>query len=218
MTRAHASAPEASGRTFVGRKSELAELRAGLDRALAGRGQVFLVAGEPGIGKSELADRLATEAATRGAEGLWGRPWEGEGAPPYWPSAQIVGEYMDEREGGALESVCGAATPYMAQIIPELRNRLPDVPAPPPVDSEQARFRLFDAVTTFLKRAAETRPLVLVLDDLHWADKPSLLLLRFLAREMGEARLLVVAASRDVEVPRGQPVAEVLPSLRQART
>ena len=198
MTRAHASAPEASGRAFVGRKNELAELRAGLDRALAGRGQVFLVAGEPGIGKSELADRLGGEAASRGAEVLWGRSWEGEGAPPYWAWAQIIRAHMDEREGAALESIFGTATPYIAQIIPELRDRLPDLPAPPPLDSEQARFRLFDAVTTFLKRAAESRPLVLILDDLHWADKPSLLLLRFLAREMGEARLLVVAAYRDV--------------------
>src|SRR5262249_20812732 len=77
---------------------------------------------------------------------------------------------------------------------------------------------LFDAITMFLVRAADTRPLVLILDDLHWADKPSLLLLRFLAREMGGSRLLVVATYRDVEVSRGHPLAEVLPSLRQERT
>ena len=91
----------------------------------------------------------------------------------------------------------------MAQIVPELRDRQPDLPAPPPLDSEQARFRLFDAITTFLVRAAQTRPLVLILDDLHWADKSSLLLLRFLAREMVESRLLVLATYRDVEVSRG---------------
>jgi hypothetical protein len=220
MTRGRRNEPsgQAPGRVFVGRNPELGELRAGLDRAMAGRGSVLLVAGEPGIGKSELADRLGAEASTRGAEVLWGRSWEGEGAPPYWPWAQIIRSHVGEREGAALESTFGAATPYMAQIVPELRDRLPDLPVPPPLDSEQARFRLFDAITTFLDRAAETRPLVLILDDLHWADKPSLLLLRFLAREMVEARLLVVAIYRDVEVSRGHPLAEVLPALRQERT
>ena len=214
----HPSASAPLGRVFVGRKAELGELRAGLERAISGRGGVFLVAGEPGIGKSELADRLGIEAATRGVDVLWGRSWEGEGAPPYWPWAQIIRAHMGEREGAALESTFGPATPYMAQLVPELRERLPDLPAPPPLDSEQARFRLFDAITTYFKRAAETRPLVLILDDIHWADKPSLLLLRFLAREMVASRLLVVAIYRDVEVSRGHPLAEVLPSLRQERT
>jgi predicted ATPase len=220
MTRGRENPPssQAPGRVFVGRKPELGELRAGLDRAISGRGSVILLAGEPGIGKSELADRLGAEAATRGAEMLWGRSWEGEGAPPYWPWAQIIRAHVGEREGAALASVFGAAMPYLAQIVPELRDRLPDLPAPSPLDSEQARFRLFDAITTCLKRAAETRPLVLILDDVHWADKPSLLLLRFLAREMVESRLLVVAIYRDVEVSRGHPLAEVLPALRQERT
>src|SRR5262245_39755684 len=101
----HPSASAPPGRVFVGRTAELGELRTGLDRAIAGRGGVVLVAGEPGIGKSELADRLAAEAASRGAEVLWGRSWEGEGAPPYWPWAQIIRAHVGEREGTALESL-----------------------------------------------------------------------------------------------------------------
>jgi predicted ATPase len=209
---------QTSGRVFVGRQTELAALRAGLERAMTGRGGVCLVAGEPGIGKSELADRLATDAVARGAEVLWGRSWEGEGAPPYWPWAQILRTYVHERDGVGLEAIFGTATPYVAQVVPEIRDRLPDLPVPPPLDSEQARFRLFDAITTFLKSAAAVRPLVLILDDLHWADKPSLLLLRFLAREMTDSRLLIVGTYRDVEVSRGHPLAEVLPSLRQERS
>src|SRR5262245_24762383 len=212
------SPAEPPGRVFVGRKPELGELRARLDRALAARGSVVLVAGEPGIGKSELADRLGGEAASRGAKVLWGRSWEGEGAPPYWPWTQIIRAQLEDGEGTDLASIFGAATPYVAQIIPEVRDRLLDLPTPPPLDSEQARFRLFDAITTYLKRAAEIRPLVMILDDIHWADKSSLLLLRFLAREMVESRLLVLATYRDVEVSRGHPLAEVLPSLRQERT
>jgi tetratricopeptide (TPR) repeat protein len=205
-------------RVFVGRQTELAALRGALERALTGRGAVCLVAGEPGIGKSELADRLAVEAAARGAEVLWGRSWEGEGAPPYWPWVQIIRAYVQERAGVELDAIFGAATPYVAQIVPEIRERLPELPVPSTLDSDQARFRLFDAVTTFLTSAAGARPLVLVLDDMHWADKSTLLLLRFLAREVVAARLLVVAAYRDAEVSPGHPLSEVLPSLRQERS
>ncbi len=216
-------------RVFVGRGPELATLRAGLERAIAGRGGVLLMAGEPGIGKSELADQLAREAAACDATVLWGRAWEGEGAPPYWPWAQILRVQIHERSGAELKAIFGAATPYLAQILPEIHERLPDLPAPPPIDAEQARFRQFDAITAFLKSSAATqpaspeaaqgmRPLVLILDDLHWADKPSLLLLRFLAREIADSHLLVLGTYRDVEVSRGHPLAEVLPSLRQERT
>src|SRR5262245_829264 len=218
MTREQPSPAEPAGRVFVGRKPELGALRAGLDRAMAGHGGVFLVAGEPGIGKSELADRLGREATSRRAEVLWGRSWEGEGAPPCWPWTQIIRARLEDGEGADLASLFGAAMPYVEQIVPELSDHLPDLPAPPPLDSEQARFPRFDAITTFLVRAAQTRPLVLILDDIHWADKPSLLLLRFLAREIAESCLLVVATYRDVEVSRGHPLAEVLPSLRQERT
>src|SRR5262252_3715051 len=115
MVHGHPSPAEPPGRTFVGRQAKLGELRAALDRAIAGRGGVFLVAGEPGIGKSELADRLGIEAASRGVDVLWGRSWEGEGAPPYWPWAQIIRAHVGDREGAALESLFGAATPYVAQ-------------------------------------------------------------------------------------------------------
>src|SRR5262249_38560365 len=104
MTYEHALPAGPPGRVFVGRKSELAELRARLDRVLAGRGSVVLVAGEPGIGKSELADRLGAEAASRGAEVLWGRSWEGEGAPPYWPWAQIIRAHLEAGTGADLAS------------------------------------------------------------------------------------------------------------------
>src|SRR5262249_56125712 len=99
------------------------------------------------------------------------------GAPRYGPGAEIIRAHIGEREGAALEALFGAATtPYLAQLVPELRDQRPDLAAPPALDAEQARFRLFDAITTVLKHAAETRPLLLILDDLQWADTPSLLL------------------------------------------
>jgi predicted ATPase len=106
----------------------------------------------------------------------------------------------------------------VAQVVPEVRERLPDVPAAPPLDSEQARFRLYDSFAALLLRAAAERPIVLLLDDLHWADKASLLLLHFVAREITEARLLVVATYRDVEVSADHPLGELLPALRRERT
>jgi predicted ATPase len=108
--------------------------------------------------------------------------------------------------------------PYVAQVVPEVREVLPDLPAAPPLDSEQARFRLYDAVCTFLTSAAATTPLVLVLDDLHWADRSSLLLLQFVVREIAEARLLLLGTYREVEVSRGHPLGDVLPRLRRERT
>jgi hypothetical protein len=89
------------------------------------------------------------------------------GRPPTGPWAQIIRAHIGEREGAALEALFGAATPYLAQLVPELRDQRPDLAAPPPLDAEQARFRLFDTITTLLKRAAETRPLLLILDDLQ---------------------------------------------------
>src|SRR5262249_11681704 len=151
MTPEEPSPAEPPACVFVGRKPELGALRAGLDRAIAGRGGVFLVAGEPGIGKSALADPVGGEAASRRAAVSWGRAEEGDGRPPYWPWTQIIRARLEDGEGADLASLFGAAPPYVAQIVPELRDRLPDLPAPPPLDSEQARFRLFDTITTYLK-------------------------------------------------------------------
>ena len=170
----------------------------GLDDAFAGRGRLFLVAGEPGIGKSRLAEELVTQARARGARILVGRCWEAGGAPAYWPWVQSLRGYIGERDSESLREQLGAGARDVAQFLPELRELLPDLPEPPSLDPEAARFRLFDAVASFLTRAAEARPIVLVLDDLHAADEPSLLLLQFLVRGIGDSRLLVIGAYRDV--------------------
>ena len=195
---------------FVGRERELAELVAGLDDACAGRGRLFLLVGEPGIGKSRLAEELTAHARTRGARILIGRCWEAGGAPAYWPWVQSLRAYVREAEPDALRAQLGAGATDLAQIVPELRDLLPDLPEPPPLESEAARFRLFDAATEFLRTASESRPIVLVLDDLHAADAPSLLLLRFLARQLGSTRLLLLGAYRDVDPIPGQPLTEML--------
>jgi tetratricopeptide (TPR) repeat protein len=203
-------AAETAGGAFVGRERELAELLGGLDDAFAGRGRLFLLGGEPGIGKSRLAEELIAHAAGRGARVLVGRCWEAGGAPAYWPWVQSLRAYVREAEPDALRAQLAAGAADLAQIVPELRERFPDLPAPPSPGSEAARFRLFDAAAEFLRRASASRPIVLVLDDLHAADAPSLLLLRFLARQLGSTRILLLGAYRDVDPIPGQPLTEML--------
>jgi DNA-binding SARP family transcriptional activator len=204
------SARQAPRSVFVGRERELAELAGGLDDALAGRGRLFLLVGEPGIGKSRLAEELVAQAKARGARVLVGRCWEAGGAPAYWPWVQSLRAYVRDSDGAALRAQLGAGAADLAQLLPELRERFPGLSEPPSLESDAARFRLFDAVAEFLRRACESRPIVLVLDDLHAADAPSLLLLRFLTRELGSTRLFLLGAYRDVDPIPGQPLTEML--------
>jgi DNA-binding SARP family transcriptional activator/tetratricopeptide (TPR) repeat protein len=199
--------------TFVGRERELAELVGGLENAFAGRGRLFLLAGEPGIGKSRLADELVARAGARGARILVGRCWEAGGAPAYWPWVQALRPYLRDTDADSLRSQLRDGAAYVARLLPELRDLLADLPPAPSLESEGARFRLFDSMTAFLKRAAAERPLVLVLDDLHAADEPSLLLLQFVARELGDSRLLIVGAYRNVDPTLSEPLLTTLVEL-----
>jgi DNA-binding SARP family transcriptional activator len=200
---------------FVGRERELRELVGGLDAALAGTGRLFLVSGEPGIGKSRLLEQLARCARQRGADVLVGRCWEAGGAPPYWPWVQVLRAHMRACDPELLRSQLGRGAPDIAQLLPELNELYGGLAAPPSGDPEGARFRLFEAATSFLRAAALPRPLVLVLDDLHAADTPSLLLLRFLADSLPDARLLVIGAYRDVDPSLRDPLAETVTELRR---
>jgi DNA-binding SARP family transcriptional activator len=204
---------EPSRGAFVGREAELAELVAGLDDAFAGGGRVFLLVGEPGIGKSRLAEELAGTARARGARVLVGRCWEAGGAPAYWPWVQSLRAYVRRADSPSLRAQLGPGAAHVAQLLPELHDLFPDVGEPTAVEPESARFRLFEATTSFLATASRTCPLVLLLDDLHAADEPSLLLLQFLARELGDSRLLVIGAYRDVDPTPRNPLTAALAEL-----
>jgi DNA-binding SARP family transcriptional activator/tetratricopeptide (TPR) repeat protein len=211
------AASERSRVDFVGRKRELGELAGALDDAFAGSGQLVMLVGEPGIGKSRLADELIGKAGAGGARVIVGRCWEAGGAPAYWPWVQSLRAYIGETEPEELREQLAEGAPDLAQLLPELRELFPDLPEPPPLEPEGARFRLFEAVSAFLRRATSARPLVLVLDDLHAADEPSLLLLRFVARELGDNRLLVVCAFRDVAPTMRDPLVATVAELFRER-
>jgi len=184
---------------FVGRERELAQIVAALDGAAAGRGQLMMLAGEPGIGKTSVADRASAAATERGFTVLWGRCWEAGGAPAYWPWLDIIAELARALDEATLVRVLGDGAPLLGEIVPELRARLPATPAgaAPPV--EEGRFRLWRAVSALVHEATKAKPALLVLDDLHAADQSSLSLLHFLARQLRPMRVLLLASYRDVE-------------------
>jgi len=223
--RGASSAPELRsrvGRTagvFVGRDQEMLDLRAALDDALAGQGCLVTLVGEPGIGKTRAAQELGAIGETQGALVLWGNCYEGEGAPPYWPWIQLLRQYISAHDAESLLSQMGPAAAIIAEVVPELRDKLPDLEPPSALDSgAETRFRLFDSISVFFKRASQTNPLVLVLEDLHWADRSSLLLLEFVAKDIGSMKVLLLGTYRDVEVTRRHPLSQTLGNLVRAQS
>jgi DNA-binding winged helix-turn-helix (wHTH) protein len=209
---ATAAQPQAAD-VFVGREAAMAELRQGLAEAIAGRGRLLLLVGEPGIGKTRTAEEIAAEAARRGVGVVTGRCYEGEGAPAFWLWVQVLRACVHERDTARLRAELGPGAADVAGLVPELRQRYPDLPDSPVIPAEQARFRLFDGIATFLHNASTAQPLLVVLDDLHWADPSSLQVLQFLARALRRSHMLVVGAYRDVELRRDHPLAQVLGEL-----
>ena len=213
-------APRVAGRTatpFVGREQELGALRTALDEAVAGRGSLRMLVGEPGIGKTRLAGQVSVYARVRGVQPLFGRCYEGEGGVPYMPWVEALRSYVLERPPDDLRAELASGASDIAKLVPEVRDLVPDVPASASLEPEQERFRLFDSVSAFLTNASRSAPLLVVLEDLHWADKPSLLLLQHLVRRVGGERILLLGTYRDVDLDRRHPLAEVLSSLRAER-
>ena len=185
---------------FVGRERELGELIAGLEDARAGRGRLFLLVGEPGIGKSRLAEELIAQAEARGTRVLIGRCWEAGGAPAYWPWTQALSALAHEVEPERLRGQLAHDGAELVRLVPELRDRLPELPVPTGPHGEGARFRLLAAVAAFLRSCASSMPLTIFLDDLHAADEPSLLLLRFVVGQLAGSAILIVGCCRDTEI------------------
>jgi tetratricopeptide (TPR) repeat protein len=198
---------------YIGREHEIRELRVALHEAMAGKGHLFMLVGEPGSGKTRMTEQLATYARLCDAQVLTGSCYEGEGAPAFWPWMQVIRSYANEQEPEGLMSAMGTGATDIAQIVSDVRERLPDLPSLPTLEPEQARFRLFDSITTFLKNISRQHPLVVILDDLHWADKASLLLLQFLARELKDVPMLVIGTYRDIELGRHHPLSQTLAEL-----
>ena len=201
---------------FVGRGQEMAQLNRALEESMAGQPHLTMLVGEPGIGKTRTSQEIASYALSLGARVLRGRCHENMGTPPYWPWVQGIVSYVRDCDPERLRSEMGAGASDIAEIMPDLRTILPGLEPSASLEPEQARMRLFDSIVMFLKSAARSQPLVLVLDNLHWADMSSLLLLEFASQELGETRILTICTYRDTEVSLEHPLSRTLGELTKA--
>jgi eukaryotic-like serine/threonine-protein kinase len=197
----------------IGRDAELRILTRHLDEALAGRGSLILIGGEPGIGKTCLISALADAARLRGALVLTGHCYEAEGSPPYTPFIEMLETSIRHGSRDTLRFSLGEEAPEIARILPELRQMYPDIPPALDLPPDQQRRFLFNAYRAFVERVSRLTPVVSVFEDLHWADEPTLLLLEHLAKSVSEIPRLFIATYRDTDLEVGRPFARTLESL-----
>ncbi|WP_458320070.1 BTAD domain-containing putative transcriptional regulator [Mycolicibacterium brisbanense] len=197
---------------FVGRESELSHLTYAWQATLTGGTRAVLVAGEPGVGKTRLAGEWSCRAYQEGAVVLYGRCDEDLGAP-YQPFAESLRMLVPCVGGSRLRGLRGVEA--LLPLVPGLLDALPDLAAPTPTDPDTERYALFDAVVALLEIASAAVPIVLVLDDLHWAAKPTLLLLRHVLRFGEHARVQVVGTYRSTDLDRSHPLAAMLADLHR---
>lgn len=199
---------------FIGRHAELCALHTAMQQSHVGQGRIVLLSGDPGIGKTHTMQEFAARAEQQGIRVFWGRCYEEPGAPLYWPWLQLLRGWLEEDDSFLSGELTSSDAGVIAELLPELRQRLPDLRGPPPIDDPaQARFRLLDTLTRLWQQAARRQPLVLILDDLHWADIASLKLLEFLAREISTSSLLLLGSFRDNALSRQHPLSNTLGEL-----
>ena len=202
-------------RVFVGREAELRQLQSAFDAAVSGRGSLIMVMGEPGIGKTALCEQLSTYVALRGGKALIGHCYEeGSLSLPYLAFVEALRSYVLAREVKDLQKELGSGAADVARIVSDVRERL-KIKLRASKDPEEERYRLLQAVTGFLSNAAAVQPLLLVLEDLHDADKGTLDMLTHVSRHLAGTRLLIVGTYRDVEVDRSHPLSAALAELRR---
>jgi class 3 adenylate cyclase/tetratricopeptide (TPR) repeat protein len=202
----------------VEREAERASLRRLLDDALSGHGRLAMVAGEPGIGKSRLVTEIGDVAQARGMRQLTGHCVEMSGGPPYLPYVEMIEQAISSpRRSLALSNALGNVAPEIARIAPALRRAFPNIPPPVELPAELARRYVWNSFSEFIGRAAQAQPLLLVLEDLHWADESTLLLTEYLAPLLPEMPVLLLGTYRDVEVDLQHPLARVIGQLGRRR-
>jgi class 3 adenylate cyclase/tetratricopeptide (TPR) repeat protein len=203
---------------LVERDAERASLRRLVDDARTGHGRLAVVAGEPGVGKSRLVAEIGEEAQARGMRVFTGHCVEMSGAPPYLPYVEMIEQAISApRSPLALRVALGDVAAEIARIAPALRRAFPDIPPPVELPAELARRYVWNSFGEFIGRAAQDQPLLLVLEDLHWADESTVLLTEYLAPLLPEMPVLVLGTYRDVEVDLDRLLARVIGQLGRRR-
>jgi class 3 adenylate cyclase len=188
--------PVTGGTPLVGRQDELRRLGQALQHAGRGGAGLALITGDAGIGKTRIVLELAARARADGWSVLAGRCFDGDEAPPFWPWTQVLRAAARQHSLERLRRLAGPAASVLAAVLPELAD---EARPPRPADDDPSRFRLFDAVTALLRALSASRPLLVVVDDLHWADPASLALLAFLGRHLDGSPVAVMACRRPAD-------------------
>jgi class 3 adenylate cyclase len=198
---------------LVGRQEELSELEDALLSANRGEGRLVLLAGEAGIGKTRLATELTRRARKLGCDVLWGSCSEAELALPYLPFVEAVGKHLAAQDPAVVRADLGPAAGELAQLFPQLADGPPSAPAGDPA---QAKLRLFESVVALFELWARDRGLLLVLDDVHWADSSTRELLDYMARRLVRSRVMLLATYRSDELDRTHPLTRTVQVWRRA--
>ena len=203
---------------FVGRETERSELRRLMEQTKAGAGAMVMVGGEPGVGKTRLADELRQRCATDGFATFVGHCYEATGAPPYVPVVEVFEQALTEAPSAqAFRGFLADEAPEIAKLVPKLRQLCPDIPPPLDLPAEQERRYLFNATFEVLARTAANQPTLLVLDDIHWADEPTMLLVTYIAERVAGIPVLMVCLYRDNELDAGRPLSSTFTELIRRR-
>jgi tetratricopeptide (TPR) repeat protein len=195
---------------LVGRSRELQQLKQHWANAQQARGQLVLLSGEPGVGKTRLAQDLVAHARQSGATVLRGGCYEYEATTPYLPFVEAFREWTRRQSAAQLRAALGPTAPEIAKLAPEIEAKLGPLAANAPLSPSEERMRLFDNAARFLASLAAERGLLLFIDDVHWADQGTLSLLHYLLRHLRNDRALVLAAYREIELDRAHPLASAL--------
>lgn len=198
---------------FVDRSAELEVLEPKLMSATHGEGTIIALSGEAGIGKTRLMEELASRAEMRGFRSLRGTGSRAEVATPYAHWSQLVREFARDAPNPLLYKVCANCSREIVQLVPELTERLGPGPSGPQLSPDQAQLRFFEGIGEFFGNVGKESPLVLLLDDLQWADSASLRFLEFFGRKIASDRILVVVAFREPESQENSVLREVLDNL-----
>ncbi len=199
------------GTTFVGREPERATLRKFLEEARRGQGKVVVIGGAPGVGKTRIAAEIGAEASRDGFLTFVGGCYDREDSVPFIPFVEILEAGLAQAGSpAAFRDALGTDAPELARLLPQLRRLYSDIAAPLELPPEQSRRVLFNAVAALVVRTARRRPLLLLLDDLHWADEGTLLLLNHVAPLVAKMPVLIVGTYRDFELQPNRPLAKTL--------